>query len=72
MKQVTEHAGARPKDRDTTDQRIISDFLADRGKIIDNQKDVGGYPNVPATHRALSVPDHNIDEWLYQFSVELE
>ncbi|MEK5373426.1 pectate lyase family protein [Paenibacillus sp. FSL P2-0173] len=72
VKEVTEHAGARPEDRDATDQRIISDFLTGRGKIIDSQEDVGGYPDVPATYRALNVPDHSIDEWLYQFSIELE
>ena len=41
---VVKHAGARPHDRDATDQRIISDFLARQGRIIDSQDDVGGYP----------------------------
>lgn len=68
---VTTHAGARPLDRDAVDQRIISDFLAGTGQIIDSQKDVGGYPNSPMTTRPLSVPTTGIDEWLNQQSLAL-
>lgn len=68
---VTTHAGARPLDRDAVDQRIVSDFLAGKGKIIDSQKDVGGYPNPAMTTRALTIPTTGIDEWLNQQSLAL-
>lgn len=72
LKEVTTRAGARPKDRDATDQRIIADVLAGRGGLIDSQEDVGGYPNVTPTYRTLLVPEQGINEWLHQFSRELE
>ncbi|WP_028592661.1 pectate lyase family protein [Paenibacillus massiliensis] len=72
LKEVTTRAGARPKDRDATDQRIISDVLAGRGELIDSQEDVGGYPDSNPTYRTLHVPEQGMDEWLYQFSRELE
>src|SRR3954469_25438368 len=53
---VTAHAGARPKDRDAVDKRIVRDFEARQGRIIDSQQEVGGYPKVAPVHRALQVP----------------
>ena len=42
---VLENAGARPWDRDSHDRRIISDVAEGRGKIIDSEAEVGGYPH---------------------------
>jgi len=40
---VLANAGARPWDRDAIDQRIISDVKNGTGRIIDSQRDVGGW-----------------------------
>ena len=45
---VLKNAGARPWDRDAHDRRIISDVAEGRGKIIDSQAEVGGYPGLPS------------------------
>lgn len=68
---IVRHAGARPKDRDIVDQRIIRDFINRAGRIIDSQEQVGGYPAYPATHRPLAVPE-NVQEWLEGLADELE
>ena len=41
---VLRFAGARPWDRDAHDIRVIFDVAEGRGKIIDDEKEVGGYP----------------------------
>ena len=41
---VIRNAGARPWDRDAIDQRIVADTIEGRGAIIDNERDVDGYP----------------------------
>ena len=41
---VLRHAGARPWARDAIDARLIADVEAGRGRVIDSQNDVGGYP----------------------------
>lgn len=45
---VLKNAGARPWDRDAHDQRIISNVAEGRGRIIDSEQDVGGYPENPS------------------------
>jgi pectate lyase len=46
-------AGARPWERDAIDQRIISEVMEDRGRVISSEKDVGGYPDHAPTRRAF-------------------
>lgn len=41
---VLANAGARPWDRDTVDRRIVREVKAGRGKVIDDEQEVGGYP----------------------------
>jgi pectate lyase len=41
---VLRHAGARPWDRDPHDIRVIFDVVEGRGEIIDDERQVGGYP----------------------------
>ncbi len=41
---IVKNAGARPWDRDEHDTRIIREMLAREGRIIDSEKEVGGYP----------------------------
>jgi pectate lyase len=50
---VLAHAGARPWDRDPHDVRILADVTEGRGKIIDNEAEVGGYPNAAPTQRTF-------------------
>lgn len=69
---VTKHVGARPRDRDDVDRRIIRQFVAREGKIIDSQDEVGGYPEMPMARRVLDVPDAGIDAWLAKMAAEVE
>lgn len=69
---VVAHAGARPKDRDAVDLRIIADFMAGGGALVNSQNDVGGYPTAEPTQRALDVPTDDIEGWLKGFADELE
>jgi hypothetical protein len=50
---VAKNVGARPWDRDPIDERIIRSALDGGGKIIDSEKDAGGYPERPATSAAF-------------------
>ncbi len=54
---VIANAGARPWDRDEHDWRVIADTIEGRGRIIDSQDDVGGYPEQLATHQAFNPAD---------------
>lgn len=73
LQYVTSHAGARPKERDSVDRRIVAEVLAGTGKMINSQTEVGGYPKAPATVRPLSVPCHgDLDQWLHSFSLKIE
>jgi hypothetical protein len=68
---VVATAGARPTDRDAVDLRIIENFLAKTGRIIDSQNEVGGYPTGPTTLRPLEVPA-DVEAWLDALDAELE
>ncbi|MHC4521699.1 MAG: nucleoside hydrolase-like domain-containing protein, partial [Planctomycetota bacterium] len=50
---VLENAGARPWDRDKVDRRIVRQARRGEGKVIDSEKEVGGYPSVQPTHAAF-------------------
>jgi hypothetical protein len=54
------------------DARIVADFSAGTGAIIDSQEMVGGYPAPEPTERALEVPTTNVEAWLEAFAAELE
>jgi hypothetical protein len=69
---LVNHAGAWPKQRDEVDERIIEDFLAKEGKIIDSQDEVGGYPTMSTTYRKLDIPKEGIGRWLNQLADRLE
>ncbi|HEY2706841.1 MAG TPA: pectate lyase [Caulobacteraceae bacterium] len=59
---VLHNVGARPWDRDYDDVRLIADVAEGRGKIIDSQDDIHGYPVEEATHRAFNPADWNLDD----------
>jgi pectate lyase len=48
---VIRNAGARPWDRDAIDLRIVADTIEGRGRIIDSERDVGGYPQPAETRQ---------------------
>lgn len=54
------------------DARIIEDFRQRRGRIIDSQEQVGGYPCHGMTRLILEVPDTNRQEWLGNPAAEVE
>lgn len=63
---VLRKAGSRPARRDPIDARIARSVIEGKGKIIDSQEEVGGYPVRSATRRSLIVPEE-VDErrkWL--------
>ncbi|WP_414663336.1 pectate lyase family protein [Horticoccus sp. 23ND18S-11] len=65
---VLKNAGARPWDRDEVDQRIVRQVREGKGRIIDSQEQVGGYPRPAMTQRTLTVPTTGVDAWLATFS----
>jgi hypothetical protein len=49
---VIRNAGARPWQRGEEDWRVMADTIEGRGRIIDSEQDVGGYPEqTPALQR---------------------
>lgn len=58
---VVANAGARPWDRDDVDRRILADTIEGRGRIIDSQEQVGGYPKQQATTQAFVPADWDLD-----------
>lgn len=65
---VLSNAGMRPWDRDPVDQRIITVVAAGRGKIINSQDEVGGYPKYTMTTRKLEVPEGvDLHDWAVNF-----
>ena len=71
VEHVVASAGARPKDRDEIDQRIIREFLERKGRMIDSQQEVDGYPQINMVRRPLNIP-LDVDAWLAQLAAELE
>lgn len=65
---VLKNAGARPWDRDEVDQRIVRQVIEGKGRIIDSQEQVGGYPKTAMTTRKLTVPAGGVDAWLAGFT----
>ncbi|MBU6296934.1 MAG: pectate lyase [Alphaproteobacteria bacterium] len=52
--------GARPWDRDYTDERVLANVSSGRGWIIDSQQDVHGYPQQTPTYRTFNPDDWNL------------
>ena len=50
-REILADAGALPWNRDSVDQRIVSEVKAQTGKVINSQSGVGGYPEIPIVHR---------------------
>ena len=58
---VIANAGARPWDRDDVDRRILADAIEGRGRIIDSQEQVGGYPVQKETRQAFVPGDWDLE-----------
>ncbi|MGH8500728.1 MAG: hypothetical protein ACRERV_18240, partial [Methylococcales bacterium] len=43
------------------DRRILADVIEGRGKIIDSENEVGGYPVQAETRQAFAPADWNLD-----------
>ncbi|MAS93905.1 MAG: pectate lyase [Verrucomicrobiales bacterium] len=69
---VTKNAGARPAERDDIDARIIRETVEGKGRIIDSQEEVGGYPEHESTERKLDIPEDNISAWLNEMARAVE
>lgn len=54
------HAGARPWDRDAHDIRVLFFIAEGRGAIIDDEKEVGGYPVMPTTRAPFVEADWDL------------
>lgn len=72
---LVRNVGARPADRDAVDRRIIAEWLAGSGRIIDSQEQVGGYPVNRPSYRPLDVPSGSVavvDAWLNAMAMDVE
>ena len=71
---VLSNAGARPKDRDATDIRLVNEFLTGTGHQINSQNEVGGYPETEPVCRALELPaeGESIEAWLVKYTAEVQ
>jgi hypothetical protein len=70
---VLANAGARPKDRDAVDKRIVSEIAEGKGSFRNSQTEVGGYPIVSPTTRALTVPPADqVEAWLNKMAADLQ
>jgi hypothetical protein len=58
---VIADVGARPWDRDDIDRRILADTIEGRGRIIDSEQDVGGYPTHAETRQPFVPEDWDLD-----------
>ena len=58
---VRQSAGARPWDRDDVDRRIVQAAVERKGKIIDSESAVGGYPAAPSTKADFHATDWDLD-----------
>lgn len=59
--EVLANAGARPWDRDAHDVRVLADTAEGRGRIIDSQDEVGGYPKMKSSRRPFDPAQWNLD-----------
>ncbi|MBX3595016.1 pectate lyase [Sphingomonas sp.] len=58
---VLANAGARPWDRDANDIRVLFFVAEGRGDIIDDEKQVGGYPKMAPSQAPFVEADWNLD-----------
>lgn len=69
---IVRHVGARPKERDEIDRRIIQNLIDRGGRIIHGQDQVGGYPRLEPVYRRLDVPESDVQKWLDGMAAAVE
>ncbi len=79
---VLKSAGARPRDRDAVDRRVVRSVRKRSGRIIDSPDEVGGLPPTDSTRRPLAPPPTDADtdgdgytdleEWLHCMAAKVE
>ena len=52
--------GARPWDRDEIDSRIVKQVKNKTNRIIDSEKDVGGYPAIKPIKEKFNIKDWDL------------
>ncbi len=62
MRELPAVAGARPWDRDEVDARLLRELAAGRGKLIDSELEVGGYPRQAPSFRAFDASEWNLED----------
>jgi hypothetical protein len=62
---ILANAGARPRDRDAVDKRIVTDVANGTGKVIASQDDIDGWPVLAENITAVTPPS---DPWSIQAS----
>ncbi|MFK5605068.1 pectate lyase [Haloferax volcanii] len=67
-----ENVGARPADRTATDERILEHVELGASYLVDSQKQVGGYPDLPVNSHELNVPNGGTRQWLRSWSRRVE
>jgi hypothetical protein len=58
MNIILPNVGARPADRDAVDTRIINDVINRTGGIIDDESEVGGYPDLAVNTVSHGLPSN--------------
>jgi hypothetical protein len=71
VERVLRTAGSRPARRDAIDTRIVQSVIDGTGRIIDDENQVGGYPDRKATTRIVEVPASGRAEWLQKLSDDI-
>ena len=63
--EISQNVGARPRDRDSVDVRVLGDAQGGGGKIIDSQDEVSGWPRYPSVDPPLIdfTGDGIVDDW---------
>jgi hypothetical protein len=72
--EVLRTVGPHPGNRNAHNARIVKSVADGTGEIIDHQNEVGGFPNYPATYRALGdIPEgaEARQEWLDELEDEI-
>lgn len=71
---VLRSAGARAKERDPIDQRIVQTVIDADGKILDSEQEVGGYPDYDTVYQVVNVPatESERQAWLDSLALNLD
>lgn len=69
---ILKTASARPSRRVRYDESIVQQTRARKGRVIDGQAEIGGYPTYGPVTRELDVPNDDFGEWLFSHTKAVE